>query len=156
MEVPGRGWKISSLEIRSGCFFLWEWKEDGVKTKFPDHTMPTVWFSHCVWLNLAGVFENKGFVLLGHPFLGPLVSGRGFSWILLVWWRVVEVVPVGSFGLEASRVLCQQYMEIIRRSRVSFTQFPSSLGSLSSFHLSESSYISFVVSMDFILLLVYF
>lgn len=100
----------------------------------------------------AGISKNKGFLLLGHPVPGSWVRGMGFSCSFFEGRGergCVDIVPVGSFGLKASRVLCQGYMEIIRKFRGSGPQVLRSLGSLSSFHLSESPYVCSVLSMGF-------
>ena len=47
------GWLLSSAG-----------QEDGVKTRFPSHTITTVWFSHCVWIDLGRNFQKQRFSVI--------------------------------------------------------------------------------------------
>lgn len=128
---------LLSRGLERCCLFLWG---GGCRRSAPCWALLKLWgqgFPTDVWLE-QGEYCQKGFLLLGDPFLDLLAMGNRlflrFSWS----------VPVGNSRLKASVEPCPEYIKGNKETqgthRCAVHQVPRALGSLPSFCLSESSY----------------
>lgn len=88
-----------------------------------------------VWLE-QGMYRQHNFLLLAHPFLGPLETGFLCSFLVCAWWQLLVGascnIPFKIYGSREGN---------LENSPPCFPQVLRSPGSLpSSFHVSETSY----------------